>query len=140
VASQGLDALAETDQAVAGAGKGCLQPGGAIVLDADVEASLGLVDADLDADVGTGRVPERVGEALLHDAEGQVGDRSGDVVAVALEATGDVQSAAPRARDHLVEEREVGRRDIDSAAEEPIRAAAREGARRCGPHSPRRRC
>jgi hypothetical protein len=102
LSSERLDALAEADQAAPGAGEGRVVLRGAVVLDPYGESTPGL-DADHDANVRTWRVPERVGEALLNHAESQVRDRLGDPAAVALEAAGDVQPAAARASDYLVD-------------------------------------
>ena len=68
----------------------------------------GLIDDDHDANVRTWRVPERVRETLLDHAERQVRDRRGDPAAITHEAAGDVEPAAARARDHLLDKGKIG--------------------------------
>src|SRR5262249_37661007 len=104
LAAEGLDALAESRQAAAGPGQCRGAVGRVAVLDAHGEAAPAVVDADDDANLRTRRVPERVREALLDHAEGQVRDWCRDLITLALEPAADVEPAACSTSDDLVDE------------------------------------
>src|SRR4051812_4429273 len=93
LAAEVLDAFAQAPQAASGAGQSGIARGAGVVLDAHRQAAFAVVDPDDDADVGARRVPQCVGQTLLHDAEGDVRHRRRHAVAVALEAAADVEPA-----------------------------------------------
>ena len=61
-------------------------------------------------DPRAGRVAERVGQALLDDMAGGLDGGRREPLALALEPERDGEPAAGRARDELLDQREVGRR------------------------------
>ena len=71
LASETLDALAESDQAAPGPDESRLTRWRAVVLNAYGKTTVGLVDTNHDVNLRTRCVAERIGEALLHHAEGQ---------------------------------------------------------------------
>jgi hypothetical protein len=116
-----MDAVAKADQPAPGARKRRVDLGSPVVLDPNSQAASGLINADHDAHIRAGSLPERVREALLYHAESQVRDGLRDTVTVTHETAGDVQSAAARAGHHLIDKRKVAARAVgDLAATEEL--------------------
>jgi hypothetical protein len=90
----------------AGAGERRIARGGCV---GDLDRERVVIAADVHGDCGAGGVAQGVGQGLLDDVVGGLGERGRETLALSVEAHSHVEPAARRAGHELVDQGEVGR-------------------------------